>query len=510
MITLNWQDERVRTFLPYVAGAFAGLLAGFVVATSNFALVALLGAMACGSVIALYPVAIFWVTLLVSFVLSGLAQLYYPQLELIRWAVLPLGFLLLGYIFVQSLAANPNLEVRRQPNALVFLLCTFLIVNMLPWFLNPLSFSDFFVGFKGYFQMWGFMFGMCLLAWDQKMMRDTLPKAIFVLALIQIPFALHQYVFIAPLREHGVEKGVVPLDIVTGTFGGQKLGGGANAVLAVFLLAVWACVLGVWKKQRLNTFWLVLISAGLLLPVMINEAKVSIIYAVVVFFVIFRKGVFQNIGRFLTVTALVFAMVAALFSTYISHAPAGAASSWTGLITYTIEYNINKQEETDGKLTRGASINLWFDRHGDMAHTLLGYGVGTSRVEKHNHLARAIGIKEPQDTGVGKLGAIAVLWESGLIGFLIISSAFGVAFYYACQLEKTYSRDGWLSGIFVGLQGAIVILYISMWHKNFFILHIGYQAIYTTLFGFLIYWRKAKVPDFEEADEQEELIRLPK
>jgi hypothetical protein len=96
-----------------------------------------------------------------------------------------------------------------------------------------------------------------------------------------------------------------------------------------------------------------------------------------------------------------------------------------------------------------------------------------------------------------------VLWESGLIGFLLLTGAFVIAYHYCVQLEKTYRRDEWLSGIFTGLQGAIVILFISLWHKNFFVFHPGFQIIVITLFGFVIYWRKAEPPQYTDEEQEE-------
>ena len=504
VLTLIVQDERFKTLWPYAVACLVALVASAAISTSDIRMVALLAALGCGVIVALYPIALFWTTLAVAFVIAGMAQIYFPPLELVRWALIPLSFLFIAYIFVQNLAPTPGIERRKSPNALLLVLNGFFFANVASWIMNGLPLGDFIVGLKGYFQLWGFLLALAMMHWDQQLMRSTLPKAIFLLALFEIPVALHQYFFIAPLRTYGMEKGVVALDIVAGTFGGQITGGGANAVLAVFMLAVWACVLGIWKKRGLNTFWMVVLSAILLVPVTINEAKVSIIYAVVVFLVIFRKGIFQNIGRFLTVTALVFTMVAALFYTYISHAPAGAASSWGDLVKYTVEYNLNKEEEFDGSLSRGGSIELWVNhQQTDLGHMLLGYGVGVTRQELHNNLAIDLGIANPQDYGVGKLASMAVLWESGVIGFLLLTASFAVAYFYCGQLEKVHSRDNWLSGIFVGLQGAVIILYISLWHKNFFVFHPGFQIIVITLFGFVIYWRKAEPPVYED-DEQDE------
>lgn len=488
----------IKPLLPFCIATMVAIVSGVAISISDFRMVALIAAMAVGVVVALYPIALFWGMLVIGFAGAGLAQLYFPPLELIRWAVIPISFLFIAYVFIQYLTDKPEITTIKSPSLLMLLLNAFFLANVISWVVSGIPLVDFITGIKGYFQLWGFLLALALLTWDRRLMRVTLPKAIFILSMVQIPIALHQFYFLAPLRTSGVEKGVVPLDIVAGTFGGSLYGGGANAVLAVFMLAVWACVLGIWKKRGLHTFWLVVISGALLLPITINEAKVSIIYAVVVFLVLFRKGIFQNIGRFFTVTALVFAMVAGLFSTYVAHAPAGAASSWSELIAYTVEYNLNKEEEFDGKLTRGASIKLWFEEHGSVMNTVFGYGVGQTRVEEHNELARMLGIQDPQDYGVGKLAAVSVLWESGLLGFTLLTAAFIVAYYYCVQLEKAYCRDRWLSGIFLGLQGALVILYISMWHKNFFVFHPGFQIIVVTLFGFLIYWRKMPVPDYED------------
>ncbi len=499
MVLSSHITDKLKAVLPFVLAAFGSMLAGLVIARADIKLIALFAAAPLGLIISLYPVALLGLTMLISYVLAGLAQLYYPSLELIRWAVLPLSFVFLLHLLIDSSRHTAGVDERKKYDLLSLLLLAFLLLNVLSAVINRDSISSFAVGMKGYFQLWGLLFAMAFLTWDEKLMRTWIPMAIFYLSLIQVPFALHQYFIVAPSRE-SIAKGIVAVDIVSGTFGGSIDGGGANAVLAVFIFAVWSCVLALWKKRGISTAATIVITFVILFPVMINEAKVSIIYALVVFFFVFRKGIFTNSLRFLGISMLVFGMVAGLFYTYIMHAPEGKVDSWSGLIDYTIEYNISQDESFDGRLTRGASIELWVEDHGSVANTLFGYGVGASRSDKHNNLARRLGVKDPQSYGVGNLATIAVLWETGLVGFFVLTAIFVVAFKFSGKLERRYAEDKWLSGIFLGLQGAIVILYISMWHKNFFVFHIGLQIIVVTLFGFLTYWYRR---GFLEQDQRE-------
>ena len=502
VIPKNW----LRDGLPYLIAVCAALVAGVVTSFSDFRFVAMLAAGSIGLVCALYPKLIFWMALLVAYVGAGVTQLYIPSLQLVRWAAVPLSMLMLLYVMFQAMKQLDDAEHKRNINFLTFLLVFFLLVNLFSALFNRMPFGDIFFGIKVYFQLWGIMFAMALLNWDDRMMRTSLPKFIFVIALIQLPFALHQYFFVAPKRV-GIEKGIVALDIVSGTFGGILTGGGANAVLAVFLLSIWSCCLALWKKGYLSSVTTVGISIVLLIPVTINEAKVSIVYAMAIFFIVFRKGILQNFHRFLGVAVFVFAMVGGLFYTYVAHAPEGKADSWTELIAYTIEYNILKEEGFEGRLSRGGSIDLWVeDNARDVPHTLFGYGVGTTRIEARTGLSKHLGVADVQGFGVGNLASISVLWESGVIGFVVLTLIFIIAFIYAQKLEERCgNHDPWMGGIFLGLQGAVFILYISMWHKNFFVYHIGYQIIIVTLFGYLIYWRRNEDRLDAQVDDTSEL-----
>ncbi len=478
---------RYRELSLWITGGFVSVLAGVVASTGDPRLVLLFAGTFAGLLASLSPLPLFWAGIVVSFVLAGLAQLYYPPLELIRWAILPISAMLVVHVLIQQVQMSRARPGSDKMPLIFWLLVAFILVNILSAIMNAEKLSTLVTGMKGYFQTWGLVFAMALIDWKDELMRKQLPKAIWLLALIQLPFVLHQYFFVVPGR-HGIVRGIVPLDIVSGTFGGSVEGGGANAALAAYMLVVWSCVLALWKNSVLSTARTLFASAIVLAPVMINEAKVSVVYVVVVFMVIFRRGIFQNLTRFIGVGILTAAIVATLFVAYIRQAPEGKVANWSDLITYTIAYNTADSESEDGKLSRGGAIKLWLDDHGSLANTLLGYGVGASRSDEHNYLAQKLGISDPLSFDVGNLAAIAILWESGVIGFAIVTALFAVAFRDARKLEKHYWNDKRQSAIFLGLQGAIAVLYISLWHKNFFVFHIGYQAIVVVLLGYLVFW----------------------
>ena len=61
------------------------------------------------------------------------------------------------------------------------------------------------------------------------------------------------------------------------------------------------------------------------------------------------------------------------------------------------------------------------------------------------------------------------------------------AFLAAGRLATHYRRrrDDFHTAVFEGLQAAIAVLALSLAHKNFFVVHLPYQAIVYLLIGFI-------------------------
>ena len=108
------------------------------------------------------------------------------------------------------------------------------------------------------------------------------PGLLLGIAFLQLPFVAQQFVILVPARK-GL-PGIVPADIVAGTFGGSAIGGGANSLLALYLLSVIAVLIALWRSGALAGRRWLLSAAGLLMPpLFLNESKASMVLLVDIF-----------------------------------------------------------------------------------------------------------------------------------------------------------------------------------------------------------------------------------
>jgi phosphatidylserine synthase len=88
---------------------------------------------------------------------------------------------------------------------------------------------------------------------------------------------------------------------------------------------------------------------------------------------------------------------------------------------------------------------------------------------------------------IGYTGLSALLWETGVLGVVCVLGMFLSAFLAAGRLATHHRRrgDSFHTALFEGLQAAIAVLTLSLAHKNFFVVHLPYQAIVYLLIGFV-------------------------
>ena len=53
------------------------------------------------------------------------------------------------------------------------------------------------------------------------------------------------------------------------------------------------------------------------------------------------------------------------------------------------------------------------------------------------------------------------------------------------RARTTGGRDGFRTALFEGLQAAMAVLTLSLAHKDFFVVHLPYQALVYLLIGFI-------------------------
>jgi hypothetical protein len=294
--------------------------------------------------------------------------------------------------------------------------------------------------------------------------------------------------------------GIVPIDIVAGTFGANLEGGGANAVLNAFLMIVLAGVLAARQLDQISTRKTILLALPLLFPVMVNMAKVSVLYFVAMFLVLYGKDLMERPLRFLAAALSGALVLAAMLTAYTLNAPSTArVESWQDLVRFTYEYNF-ANEEVSGELSRFGAVKFWWERHGvdNLEETLLGHGVGYTRVADTDadfrQTVRAIvgGIPVDIDLNkkIGYSAVAALLWETGVAGLLCIFGLLAAAFRAAGRLEIAYADFPERVATFRAIRAGCAIIFITLWHKNVFVFDVAYQTLVMLLIGLVAYWER--------------------
>lgn len=467
----------VVLLLALVLGGLAGLgdllISGFIVA-------AVIVLLALG-----FPRMLFWVALTGCLVLSGLLELYMPSLQVLRWA-----FAGAASLFLVSVALHqiwiPGERAEPQP-ALTWAMLIFVLVCVASLVANWRGGVAALAGAKNYFQAWGLFFGMAVVTTWVGLERK-LPKALLAAALIQLPFVLHQFLFLAPLRAGA--GGLTAVDVVAGTFGASFTGGGNNAALAMFLIIVTTVLFALWRTGALPARWLWL-TPLLLLPIFLNESKISVVYLALAFAVVFRREIVQRPLRVVVMTLMLCLTSFGLILSYAALHTSSRANTPVELIEQVIRQN-TQQGERYGKLdlNRTTSIQHWFteQRRYPLSKTLLGHGPSASKqssgvLDTSDNLAS----RRYPGMGIGVTSVSSLLWDVGVIGLLSVMAIFVSAFALAGRLARDHAWSPFHAGLFQGLQAGVIILALSLLHKPFFTFQLGYQVFLLTLLGYLVY-----------------------
>ena len=419
-------------------------------------------------------------------VVSGLLQLYIPQLQFLRWVfagstMLFLISVVLGAIFIKN-------ENHRPFPSLFWWGCLFLFVCVITTSFNWNGLGQVVFGWKGYFQVWGLFFGLSIIQFKPRLF-SSIPRTLILISLIQVPIAFQQFLFLVPQREGLGSFGVVPVDVVAGTFGASLFGGGANAVLSLYQIFIVGGLLALWQRSQLQTIYLVVTSIFLLSPIAINESKVSILYIGLTIFVLFYRDIVFKPLRFLIVMGAMVLILVGLISSYSLMFHASNIDSPMELIEQTYFQNT---ENGYGKLelNRITSLTFWAAEHGshNIVQTIFGHGLGESRESDGGVLLnRTVADSHYSGLGIGLTAVSALLWETGVIGLTAIIGLFISAFRLAGKLALDLVEKPYLSGLFSAIQAGLVTFSLSMLHKSFFVFHIGYQVFLMLLLGLLIY-----------------------
>ena len=482
------ESERGARRFAVGAAVALGIAGGLVSASGRPEFTAIALGLVLAALVVSSRTALFWFVVIGALVVTGVAQLYLPGSRYLRYVVplASLGFLL--HWLGEALARRGEPAI--LPPHLIWAF-GFVAIAIVAALLNPTAPVVALIGFKNYFQMWVFFLALVLLDWHRSLPRH-LYVGLLLIGLLQLPFAAHQYLVLSP-RLVGLGEGIVPADVVAGTFGAMQAGGGANAVLAAFQVILAGLLLAMWKRGRLGTFWTVGLSVLLLAPLLVNQAKIAVLYLPLMFLVVFRGDVLRRPGRFLFAAAGLAGLVAALFSALLLTNPGGRLGSWSELVDNVIARQTATVDERAGQyaeLSRWTALTFWAQQHAraNPVQTLLGHGPGATREPEGGGLGVTGTLAQRKYGGlrIGYTAVSALLWEVGVIGLVLVLGMFVAGFRAAGRLARYYAgRDEFQAALFDGLQAAIAVLLLSLAHKDFFVVHLPYQALVYLILGYV-------------------------
>ena len=474
----------------YIIAASLGLLAGLISAIGEPLYVAIFAGLVVGGMLAASKRALMWFVIVSGVVITGAAQLYVPGARYIRYVVPVAAVVLLIHAAVERIRQT-NQARQQQISWLGIWAIAFAAVAVFSSLVNWSGVGVAVTGLRGYFQMWPFLVALLLIRWTPADVRSV-PKGMFLIALLQIPFALHQYFYLVP-RRVGMGHGIVPVDIVAGTFGGDFLGGGANAVLAAFMMIAIACLAGLVKHKAMSIVTASFFAIIFISPVMVNEAKISAIYLPLIFIVIFYKDILVRPIRFLAATIIMMGVLAGLLTALTLSQASGRLQTWSDLITFTIERQTADAAERRGQfseLSRLTALTFWFEENksANPANILLGHGPGASRVQDSGiDIAKTLAEKHYGGVKIGHTAVAALLWDVGIVGLGAVLGMFFAAFRAARWLAQHYREsDRFKAGLFDGLAAGVAVLTLSLAHKDFLVVHLPFQTLVLLIFGYIM------------------------
>ena len=485
----------VVVFVATALAAAGGLLVG----RGDTTLTILAAGGAIGMFLLVKPTLALWFVILGGLVLTGLTQLYLPQFQFVRWAFALLAWALAVVAILQRVVATPRAGNAKLP-AVWWWMLAFASVAALSSALNVNDTQTLLFGLKGHFQVWGLFIAIILMRWPEEVI-DRLPRVLVGIALIQLPFVLHQYLVLVPARV-GLGGLVVAEDVVSGTLGATTTGGGANAVLSLLLIIAATILLAKFQRGLLSGPRLCLCLLILLLPIVLNSNRVALLYLLLVYLMLFSREIFKAPLRAMFMAVLFGLVLATVSWSYLkTTSRSDPALGWTSVVTQAVEQNTRENYGYGGyQLNRFTSLTFWVNEHRRAAwdKILLGHGVAASREAEGGALSPStLAQRAYPGVGIGLTTVSAILWDTGVVGLACWLAILVSAFRTAGRLALYYDAIPPRAAVLRGFQVAVPILFISFFHKAFLTFHLPYQMLLLLVLGYVGYWQMKASADGE-------------
>jgi len=471
--------DRNRSLAVMVASLLMAILFGLVSTTANLIFISFAVALFVGGFLLNRPVWIVWIVLLSGLLVLGVVPIYDESLDSkTGWAISLLCFILMSLAFFKSFTTP---ETRKGTPSFIWLLLGFFVYAVLNSLVQCYSTEEFIGGFKRYFQLWGLLFALCWIAFDERHIR-VWRKFFLIVALVQLPFVVYELIALVPLREGLVDSipGMVPIDAVAGTFGASIYGGGNSGEMSTFLVIVLAFLLSQRMQNTLSLGRFVLLIPWVLAPLFLGETKVVIVMLPLSFMVLYRRELLARPHYGLVALTIGILLAVCMGYAYMSI----SKMSLDELIADTLRYNVYEAGYGSNLLNRTTVLTFWANQQGahDPVSFIFGNGLGSSHQNPEGQGGH-IEARYPF-YGIGLTGASILLWEMGVFGCGLLIAIFSCAWSTAGRLYRE-SIHPLVRADANAIQTALSLFVFHLFYNPGLLEVLSFQIVFAAMLGYL-------------------------
>lgn len=493
-LSTQFGNPRAFYFLVPISVVMA-ILFGLIAVTANPIIISLAVALMAGAILLVRVDWIVWLILSLGLLVTGLLPLFFDSFaSKAGWGVSLLGIMLL-LIALVKIVITP--EARKDTPAFVWIALVFMIYALINTLLQWHSLGEMIGGFKRYFQIWGLLFTLCWITFDKQQIRYWKFLFLFI-ALVQLPFAIFERVVYVPIRE-GLQHsypGMVPIDVVSGTFGATLTGGGASAEMATFLMIILAFLLAQRMEKVLSNYKFFLLIPIILAPLLLTEVKAVIIMLPLMFLTLYRSTMLvkfrQWVISFIAIT--IFVVIASYANFYVvSQNKEVIQNKKISIVDYiedTLEYNFyEKGHRGANTLNRTTALIFWANQQGlhDPVSFVFGNGLGSAQDLAGGHVSERY-----HGYGIGLTAVSTLLWEMGILGFGLFCAIFASAWTNANQLRRESIMPE-IRADAAAIQAVLGLFVFYIFYRPGILDNLSIQIVFAGLLGYLAWLYRGHV-----------------
>lgn len=431
-----------------------------------------------------------WLVIIGTLLVSGPVIMFVPGLDKVGWLFSLLGFFLLGAAFLY--AAVGRHRFTRPAPIFVGIAAVIVALGCLSLLYSGGPLSEGVRAIKRYYQYFGLIFILAVVPFAATTMRRWW-KFLLLIALIQLPFALFQRIFLVPLRE-GMPR-VVPVDIVVGTMEGSLTGGGSSGVMVLLLLFALSAVLATYREGMLSTRNFVILAFAFMTPVALGQVNLTMILFPIAIATAFSDRIRRYPFRFAMFLLLVaIPMFAFAVWLYIS-TQTYAGQSFDAKLAEILNYNFGDAGYYGGLgLNRMTVYSYWIGQQSlaDPLSFVFGNGLGSSfgGIDEANpgHMDKAHGWMF-----IGLTTGSSLLWDLGVLGFALYLSMLVAAVVCAYRLVSN-AKPGFDRAFCTSLFSMASMLVVMLFYSEAMVSVPSLEVLAALTLG-MIAWRHRSEAD---------------